>query len=148
MVRYTKGEYKFQRKDTYWVGNLSKVILAYLEQLHKQLSQAKSYGVPIRYCELQAEVEGKKWNWEADIDLDAAHQIHLKELEELICIFNDKNEPNIDKYGFDLVFGDDTIKCTNQVERNRYHEDEKAWWERKQKGYKLFGEIYAHGLDW
>lgn len=148
MVRHTKGKYKFQRKDTYWVGNLSKVILAYLEQLYEQLSKAKTCGVPVRYCELQAAVEGKEWNWEAEIDLDAAHQIRLMELEELIYIFNDKNEPDISKYDFTHTFGEGNIKCTNQVERDRYHEDEKAWWERKQKGYKLFGEIYAHGLDW
>ena len=162
MVRYTKGKYKFQRKDTYSVSSLSKVILAYLEQLHKQLSEATSCGVPIRYCELQAAVEGKEGSWEADIDLDAAHQIRLKELEELIYIFNDKNEPDIEDYDFtiEMVYEEGTVGeedglCLRRAhfdiqgedEHNRYNLDVNNWELRKQKGYELFGKLY-NNLDW
>ena len=87
-----------------------------------------------------------------DVDLEAATQLRLNDIDELIWTFSD-NEPCITDYDFTYTW--DTkesdiegvisvdIQCTNQEESKRYDEDLKVWQERKDKGRKLFGEIYG-----
>ena len=154
MIRKSKGKYKWKRKATYSVDwSLSPVIHSYLVQLKSQLIQAKesggSYGVPVHYCDLQAKAEGhEKYYYDVDIDLDSAHNLRMKDLDELIWAFDPKSEPDIKDYDFTYDFTVDSVKCSNEAERNRYREDSEVWWERKQKALKLFGEIYLDALQW
>lgn len=158
MLHKSKGKYKWQRKATYSVDwSLSPVILAYLEKLYETIKDRECIGIPLYYCQKQAEVEGKVYDWEIEIDLDAAHQLRLRDLEELIHVFDSKNEPQIEDYDFkiDTIFGDvDEKNCraiefniTGEEERDRYHNDIKVWEDRKKAGQELFGKIYQN-LDW
>lgn len=148
MLHKSKGKYKWQRKATYSVDwSLSPVILAYLEKLYDTIKDRECIGIPIYYCQKQAEVEGKVYDWGVEIDLDAAHQLRLRDLEELIYVFDSKNEPNIEDYDFTYRAegGKYTfpMQCSNIVERNRYHNDlEEVWEDRKKAGQELFGKIY------
>lgn len=158
MLYKSKGKYKWKRKATYATSwSLDPVILAYLEKLKDCLEKAKCCGVPIRYCDQQAKIEGfEKYDWDTDIDLDAAHVLRLKELDELIWVFSD-NEPKIKDYNFhiEMINGETdekgltpvTFKVENEVEHERYRKDCDEWWKRKEKGHKLFGEIYNE-LQW
>ena len=167
MLYRKKGQYHFQRRDTYWDGNLDSVILAWLKLLHRQLSEATSCGVPGYYCNLQAKVEGKGDDYKAspysvNVDLDAAHQLRLNDLVELIYCFDNKNEPKIQDYDFtiEMAFEDKpltenpllhTMKfdIQGEDEHNRYNLDVNNWELRKKKGRELMGKLYAEGcLDW
>ena len=127
--------------------SLSPVILAYLEKLYDTIKDRECIGIPLYYCEKQAEVEGKVYDWEVEIDLDAAHQLRLRDLEELIYVFDSKNEPQIVDYDFTYSMGSGSFICSNDSERDRYMEADKAWYERKKAGQELFGKIYQC-LDW
>lgn len=160
MLHKSKGKWKFQRKATYSVEyGLNPIILAYLEKLKECIEKAKSCGVPIYYCDLQAKTEGyERYDWDIEIDLDKAHQLRLKDLDEIIWTFQN-NELNILDYAFsiDMEYGEQDekncreVKLTvnNEEERERYHRDLKAYNERKTKGYELYGKLLIKGcLDW
>ena len=159
MLHKSKGKYKWQHKATYSVDwSLSPVILAYLEKLYETIKDRETIGVPIYYCDKQAKIEGfEQYDWDTEIDLDAAHQLRLRDLEELIYVFNNKNEPRIEDYDFkiDMKFGETNEKgcaacefeVTGEEERNRYRKDSSEWHDRKQKGQELFGQIF-NTLDW
>lgn len=159
MLHKSKGKYKWQHKATYSVDwSLSPVILAYLEKLYETIKDRETIGIPIYYCDKQAKIGGfEQYDWGTEIDLDAAHQLRLRDLEELIYVFNPKNEPRIEDYDFkiDMKFGETDEKgctacefeVTGEEERNRYHKDSSEWHDRKQKGQELFGQIYST-LDW
>jgi hypothetical protein len=109
------------------------------------------------YVEKQALVQGIDDRYSDDVDLDAAHQLRLRDLEELLWVFSD-NEPNIKDYDFHMgfVFGEKeegavgvpcTITCTNDTERDRYHVDQEVYWERKIAGYELSGKLWRE-LQW
>lgn len=147
MLHKSKGQWKWQNKATYAPEySLSPVIKAYIEQLLTNKDK-DSFGVPQYYCEKQAKIEGHtQYSYDIEIDLDAAHALRIKDLEELLWTFSD-NAPKIQDYDFDIIMeevGEDGVKlhCTNEKERDRYRKDRKAWDKRKKKGYKLFGEIY------
>lgn len=156
MIRKSKGKYRWSRKATYSVDwSLSPIIHSYLVQLKSQLENANSCGVPIHYCNLQAKVEGyEKYDWDVDIDLDAAHQLRMKDLDELIWAFDPKSEPQIKDYDFhydNSLFSKDntaTFVCSNESERNRYYKDLMDYEVRKKAALKLFSEIYVFALDW
>lgn len=160
-MRYHKSKWKASAKDTWSVERtLNKIILAHLAKLYECLSNSKCAGVPMHYVELQGALDGLTDTWEADVD--RAHLLRMKDLEELIWVFG-SNEPNISNYNFhiEMVCGDVkengntpvTFAITGvngkdgESERNRYHEDMKAYDRRKKDGYKLFGQIYEF-LDW
>ena len=149
MLHKSKGKWKWQTKATYsteW--SLDKVILAYLEKLYETIKDRENIGIPIYYCNRQAIVEGfheYDYSCDIDIDFDAARQLRLRDLEELIWTFTD-NEPDISDYGFNYE-SDEGLRCTNDVERDRYAKDVKVWSKRKQEGRKLFGELY-NTLSW
>lgn len=157
MLRKSKGKYKWQRKATYSVNwSLNPVIISYLELLHNQLSTAEYYGIPSYYCQKQAEIQGIDEWYSDEVDLDAAHKLRMKDLEELIYIFNEKNAPDIEDYDFEIetIFGKksesfSTVKfdVKGQEELDRYNKDELEWKERKKAGQELFGKIYQC-LDW
>lgn len=150
MLHKSKGKWKFQRKATYSVEyGLNPIILAYLEKLKECLEKAKSYGVPIYYCDLQAKAEGhEQYDWDIEVDLDAANKLRLNDLDELIWTFQD-NEPDILDYNFTYDFDVDGIHCSDEAERERYRNDLKVYDERKKKGYELYGKLMVEGcLDW
>lgn len=155
MIRYTKGKFKWNRKATYGVDqSLGVVIYSYLVQLKNQLENANSYSVPMYYCEKQAEIQGlpRESAWgcydgEESLDFDAAHQMRMKDLDELIWTFDPKSVPDISKYDFTFNFGDGNITCSNEEARDQYHRDQQEWWKRKEAANKLFGEVY-NTLDW
>ena len=153
-MRYVKGKWVASRKDLWHTSvTLDKVILAYLLKLRGGVKDHS--GVPIPYVFKQAELQGvdvKGLSDTDDVDLEAATQLRLNDIDELIWTFSD-NEPCITDYDFTYTW--DTkesdiegvisvdIQCTNQEESKRYDEDLKVWQERKDKGRKLFGEIYG-----
>lgn len=147
-MRYSKGKYVFSNKEVYGVEvTLNKVILGYLEKLHDSLSKSACHGVPMRYLEQQAKIDGIENTYEADVD--KADVLYMKDIEELIWVFSD-NEPDISKYNFSYDFGNDIpggLKCSNPEESERYSKDMNEYSERKLAGYKLFGEIY-NDLSW
>ncbi len=160
-MRYSKGKYIFSRKETFSVETtLNKVILGYLQKLHKCLSESKCHGVPMRYVERQAVIDGIENSYEADVD--KADVLFMKDIEELIWVFGSE-EPDITSYDFDieLVSGEKHENGTSSVsflttglngkdgeeEKERYHNDLDAYHKRKRQGYALFGEIY-NDLSW
>lgn len=160
MLHKSKGKYRWSHKATYSVDwSLSVVILAYLEKLYETIKDRETVGIPHHYFKKQAEIQGvSEDDWYSDeVDLDAAHQLRLNDLEELIYVFNNKNEPRIEDYDFkiDMKFGETDEKgcaacefeVTGEEERNRYRKDSSEWHDRKQKGQELFGQIF-NTLDW
>lgn len=147
-MRYSKGKYVFNNKEVYGVEvTLNKVILGYLQKLHDSLSKSACHGVPMRYLEQQAKIDGLENIHEADVD--KADILYMKDIEELIWVFSDK-EPDISDYHFSYEFGNDVpggLQCSNPEESERYSKDMNEYSERKLAGYKLFGEIY-NDLSW
>lgn len=160
-MRYSKGKYVFSNKEVYGVEvTLNKVILGYLQKLHDSLSKSSCHGVPMRYLEQQAKIDGIENAYEADVD--KADVLYMKDIEELIWVFSSE-EPDISTYDFhiDMVNGEPTVKGTIPVtfvtiglngkdgdeEKERYSKDVNEYSERKLAGYKLFGEIY-NDLSW
>jgi len=156
-MRKHKGKWIVNVKDTYHLGEIDSAVLAYIQKLYDTIKDRKSVGIPMAYVERQAIIQGLTDSYSDDVDLDAAHQLRLRDLEELIWVYTD-NEPKIQDYDFhmDFVFGEKKegsmtvpceIICTNDAERDRYHEDEKVYWERKLKGYALAGKLWRE-LQW
>lgn len=160
-MRYSKGKYVFSNKEVYGVEvTLNKVILGYLQKLHDSLSKSVCHGVPMRYLEQQAKIDGIENAYEAEED--KADLLYMKDIEELIWVFSSE-EPDISTYDFniDMVNGEPTVKGTipvtfvttglngkdGEVEKERYHQDMLEYDKRKKEGYKLFGEIY-NDLSW
>ena len=152
-----RGEWVVSVKDTYHLGEIDSAILAYIQKLYDTIKDRKSVGIPMAYVEKQATIQGLDDKYSDNVDLDAAHQLRLRDLEELIWVYTD-NEPKIEDYDFHMNFvsGEKekgsslipcTITCTNDAERDRYHEDEKVYWERKLKGYELAGKLWRE-LQW
>ena len=126
-----RGEWVVNVKDTYHLGEIDGAVLAYIQKLYDTIKDRKSVGIPMDYVEKQAIIQGLDDNYSDDVDLDAAHQLRLRDLEELIWVYTD-NEPKIEDYDFhmDFVFGEKKegsmtvpceITCTNDAERDRYH---------------------------
>jgi len=155
-MRKHKGKWVVSVKDTYHLGEIDGAVLAHIQKLYDTIKDRETIGIPMHYVTLQAELQGVD-KYADEVDLDAAHQLRLRDLEELIWTYTD-NEPKIEDYDFhmDFVSGEKkegsslipcTITCTNDAERDRYHEDEKAYWERKLKGYELAGKLWRE-LQW
>lgn len=154
-MRYSRGKWKASVKDTWSVETtLNKIILAHIEKLYECLSNSKCAGVPMHYVELQGLLDGLIDTWEGDVD--KAHLLRMKDLEELIWVFGSK-EPNISNYDFSYNWDDAeeteggnfrlNMQCTNEDESNRYTEDMRAYDSRKKAGYKLFAQCYEF-LEW
>ena len=155
-MRKHKGKWIVNVKDTYHLGEIDSAVLAHIQKLYDTIKDRETIGIPMHYVCLQAEVQGLD-KYSDDVDLDAAHQLRLRDLEELIWTYTD-NEPQIQDYDFhmDFVFADKEegaltvgceIVCTNDSERDRYHEDEATYWERKLAGYALCGKLWRE-LQW
>ena len=150
MIRKSKGKYVWKKKAI-WCNewSLSPIIHSYLATLLKAVKEYENIGVPIYYCEKQAKIEGyDSYDWDSNIDLEAAHQLRVKDLEEIVWAFSKDSEPDIRNYRFtykDLKFSQDgaeLIVCKNEEERNRYWKDCEEYRERKQKALDLFAEVY------
>ena len=150
MIRKSKGKYVWKKKAI-WCNewSLSPVIHSYLTTLLKAVKEDENIGVPIYYCEKQAQIEGlESYDWDSEIDLEAAHQLRVKDLEEMVWAFSKDSEPDIRNYNFtynDLKFlqdGAELIVCKNEDERIRYWKDFEEYRERKQKALDLFAEVY------
>jgi len=154
-MRYTKGKWVASRKDTYSVETtLNKIVLAHLIKLYECLKKNECHGIPMSYVEKQALIDGTD-PYSDNVDLDKADELRFNDLEELIWVFGD-NEPKMEDYDFTYNWDFEplengaskcNIECTNEAERNRYHEDIKDYVERRDKAYKLFGEVYDN-LSW
>lgn len=151
MIRKTKGKYVWKRKAI-WCNewSLSPVIHSYLTTLLKAVKEDENIGIPIYYCEKQAKIEGlERYDWDSEIDLEAAHQLRVKDLEEMVWAFSKDSEPDIRNYDFtynrwmdDLDSLKLNLECTNEDERSRYWKDCEEYRERKQKALDLFAEVY------
>ena len=151
MIRKSKGKYVWKKKAI-WCNewSLSPVIHSYLTTLLKAVKEDENIGVPIYYCEKQAKIEGlESYDWDSEIDLEAAHQLRVKDLEEMVWAFSKDSEPDIRNYDFtynrwmdDLDSLKLNLECTNEDERSRYWKDCEEYRERKQKALDLFAEVY------
>lgn len=153
MIRKSKGKYVWKKKAI-WCNewSLSPIIHSYLTTLLKAVKEDKNIGIPIYYCEKQAKIEGlESYDWDSEIDLEAAHQLRVKDLEEMVWAFSKESEPDIRNYDFTYkgLFEDPdpdsltlNLECTNEDERNRYRKDCEEYRERKQKALALFAEVY------
>lgn len=154
-MRKHKGKWIVNVKDTYHLGEIDSAVLAHIQKLYDTIKDRETIGIPMTYVKKQAEIQGVD-DYSDDVDLDAAHQLRLRDLEELIWTYTD-NEPQIQDYDFEINFisGEPTergtIPCTvevvNQEGRDKYHADGKAYWERKLKGYALAGKLWRE-LQW
>lgn len=153
----SKGKWKASAKDTWSVENsLSPIILSYLQKLYDELEKSKSHGVPLRYVEQQEKIQGIVDPCLQEVDFDAADELRFKDLGELMWVFGSE-EPIMEDYDFkiDIVEAEEhgrfgklyKTAITNQEEYDRYTRDVDGYWERKLKGYKLFGEVY-NDLQW
>lgn len=150
MIRKSKGKYVWKKKAI-WCNewSLSPVIHSYLTTLLKAVKEDENIGIPIYYCEKQAKIEGyDRYDWDSNINLEAAHHLRVKDLEEMAWAFSKDSEPDVRNYKFtynDLKFlqdGTELIVCKNEDERNRYWKDYEEYRERKQKALDLFAEVY------
>ena len=169
MLHKSKGVYKFKNKATYCVSwSLSPIILAYLKQLLKN-KDSDGFGVSQYFCNKQAEIQGiENWqdeycNEDSKFDLDAAHLLHIEALNELVWAFSQQSyedEPKMADFGLTYEFTDReedvdgyVWSSAERIETKpnahaEYTKASKEYHERLEAGYKLFGEIYKHGLDW
>lgn len=156
-MRKHKGKWIVNVKDTYHLGEIDSAVLAHIQKLYDTIKDRETIGIPMYYVEKQAVIQRLEDKYSNDVDLDAAHQLRLRDLEELIWVFTD-NEPKIQDYDFHMNFissepeeGSNLIPCeitcTNDEERGRYNEDEKAYWKRKLDGYELAGKLWWE-LQW
>lgn len=157
-MRYSKGKWIASERDTWYVGTtLNKIIHAYLTKLYDGLSKSECHGVPMRYVEQQAFIDGIENLCEGDVD--KADLLRMKDLEELLWVFGTE-EPDISDYDFhiEMIEGEPkesgnipvtlvTTGVNGEAEKERYQNDLMAYHERKDKGYILFGQIYKT-LDW
>lgn len=155
MIRKSKGQYVWKKKAI-WCNewSLSPVIHSYLTTLLKAVKEDENIGIPIYYCEKQAKIEGLEcYDWDSNIDPEAAHQLRVKDLEEMVWAFSKDSEPDIRNYDFtykdlfkNLLEDSDSrtlnLECTNKEERDRYRKDCEDYRERKQKALDLFAEVY------
>ena len=136
-----KGEWQFGYRDTFSLDmSLGPIIYAGLKKFHEVLSErsasGKSYGIPQEYAVEPFE------NW------DVNKNQWLSDIEKMMYAFNPKSEPDIMDYDFDfpnfMKEGSDAVDftCSNEAERNRYHEDCKIHQQKVEEGLKLFGEKY------
>lgn len=153
-MRYSKGKWVASNKDVWSVETtLNKIIMAHITKLYESLQKSSCHGVPMHYMDIQAKIEGVD---SYDADVDEADKIRIKDLEELIWVFGN-NEPVMEDYDFsiEMVSGKPNEKGNTPVtfitkgedEKDRYWNDMNVYKERKDKGYKLFGEVYQY-LDW
>ena len=168
MLHKSKGVYKFQNKATYCVSwSLSPIILAYLKQLLKN-KDSDGFGVGSYFCHKQAEVQGLVGyagigDCDDLLDLNAAHQLHIEALNELVWTFSQQSyedEPKMVDFGLTYEFTDHekgvdglVYSSIERIETKpnahaEYTKASKEYHERLDAGYKLFGEIYKQGLDW
>lgn len=155
-MRKHKGKWVVNVKDTYHMGEINSAVLAYITKLYDTIKDRETIGIPMYYVAKQAEVQGLGDKYSDDVDLDAAHQLRLRDLEELIWTYTD-NEPDIMAYDFEINFisGEPnehghipcTVEVINQEGRDKYHKDETDYWERKLKGYELAGKLWNE-LQW
>ena len=134
---------------------LDSIILAHLVELYKHKDK-DGFGVSMVYVDQQVKSQGVD-KYSDDVDLQAAHQLQVKTLEELICKCPD-NEPKMEDYGFkiEMISGErdpetGCVPCTIEVigkeEHARYRADLTTYSERKEAGQKLFGSVYST-LSW
>ena len=112
-----RGEWVVSVKDTYHLGEIDSAVLAHIQKLYDTIKDRETIGIPITYVEKQAIIQGLDDNYSDDVDLDAAHQLRLRDLEELIWVYTD-NEPKIEDYDFHMNFvsgekekGSMTVPC-------------------------------------
>lgn len=154
-MRKHKGKWIVNVKDTYHIEEINSAVLAHIQKLYDTIKDKEVVGIPMYYCDKQAELQGIDHHSD-DIDLDAAHQLRLRDLEELIWTYTD-NEPDIMSYDFEINFleGSPTGRGTttyeteviNQEGMDKYRADEIAYWERTISGYALAGKIWRE-LQW
>ena len=151
-----RGEWIVNVKDTYHLGEINSAVLAHIQKLFDSIIDKECVGIPMYYVDKQAELQCVDHHSD-DVDLDAAHQLRLRDLEELIWTYTD-NEPKITDYDFHMnwIHGEKVkgsigipveITCTNEEELNRYTKDNKENWERTLAGYELAGKIWRE-LQW
>lgn len=153
-MRKVKGKWVASNKDVMWTGNsLSPIILAHITKLYESIKDHDCVGVPMRYVEKQAWIQGVDAYGE-EVDVDAAHKMRLGDLEELMFVFNTDNEPDISDYDFHCEFVPKEegglvgkIEVSNLEESDRYTKDMREYQERVDNGYALFGQVYRE-LDW
>jgi hypothetical protein len=140
-MRKHKGSWIVNVKDTYHLGEINSAVLAHIQKLYDTIKDRECIGIPMYYVDKQAELQGVDHDHRPDdVDLDAAHQLRLRDLEELLWTYTD-NEPDIADYDFH------EITCTNDEERDRYTKDIDKYWERITAGYELAGKIWRE-LQW
>lgn len=155
-MHYRKGRWQAAKRDTYCVETtLNKIMLAHITKLYELIKDRDTIGIPMHYVGLQAEIQGVD-KYSDDVDLDAAHQLRLRDLEELIWTYSD-NEPNMEDYNFhiEMTFGEEDERgfcscdfdITNQEGLDKYRKAEDTYWERKIAGYELAGKLW-NNLSW
>lgn len=155
-MRKHKGKWTASLKDTYHLGEINSAVLAHIQKLYDTIKDKETVGIPMYYVDKQAEIQGVD-RYSDDVDLDAAHQLRLRDLEELIWTYTD-NKPKITDYDFHMnwIRGEKAegsvgipveITCTNEEELDRYTKDSDEYWERTIAGYELAGKIWRE-LQW
>lgn len=145
----------FSRRDLYNLDStLASIIYhglkAFKEDLEREIAEDGVYGTP-------------QWVFN-ELGIDSKHQIPSKEddekalqywldtLELMIYGFDEKAEPNMDNYNFNLEFktGEKTkygtaveIVCDNEVEYERYRKDVEVYEKKAQEGRELFGKHFT-----
>jgi hypothetical protein len=157
-MRKHKGSWIVNVKDTYHLGEINSAVLAHIQKLYDTIKDRECIGIPMYYVDKQAELQGVDHDHRPDdVDLDAAHQLRLRDLEELIWTYTN-NEPKITDYDFHMnwIHGEKVkgsigipveITCTNDEELDRYTKDIDKYWERITAGYELAGKIWRE-LQW
>ena len=156
MLHKSKGQYKFQNKATFSIEyGLNPIILAYLKQLLTNKDK-DCFGIPAYYMEKQTKIQGLESYWENvdEVDSKAAFQLRMDDLQELIWVFSQtvEDEPDMKDFGLSYDWGGNFKNGYKRVETkpdafNNYVKACEEYQERKDKAYRLFGEVYST-LDW
>ena len=140
-IRKVKGEWQAGYKDTYRLDySLSPIIYAALKKFHdvleKRNKEGECMGIPQGYMKNEEE-------WVTDSDV----KDWLDDVQKMMYAFNPDSEPDIRDYDFsypNMFTGDGKcdFTCSNEAERERYHEDRKKHQVKVEEGLKLFAEKY------
>lgn len=151
-MRYTgrKG-WQASYKDTFdFEYSLSPIIHAALVKFREQMDD-EWFGVPSKIIDYCGYTIGETSEDELQICSDKWKEI----VDKMIYAFDKDSEPNIEAYNFEFVRNPDhgertgessskwSMSPDNQSEYDRYREDEKLYWERKDEGLELFGKFYT-----
>lgn len=140
-MRYTgrKG-WQASYEDTFDLDySLSPIILTALVKFRKQMDN-EWFGVPSKVIDECGYSIGETSEDDLQICSDKWKEI----IDKMIYAFDKSNEPDIEDYDFGYNFQDKgLVQPANQSEYDRYREDEKLHWERKDEGLELFGKFYT-----